>query len=318
MANMPWALHSIGDLTQDLLRSSTHLTPLKVAVIHPTDSYSIHGAIEAAREKLIDPILIGPREKIESVANQEKLDISSYKLIDTQHSTQAAEVGVAMADKCEVEALMKGKLHTAELMSVVVNKASNLRTGRRMSHVFILYVPNYNKPLFLTDTAINVMPGLVEKKDIVQNAVDLFVTLGLGLPKVAILSAVETIMPHIPSTIDAAALCKMADRNQITQCVIDGPLAYDNAVSQESAKVKGILSQVAGQADILVAPDVESGNMLYKQNRFLTGCDGAGIVMGARVPIILTSRASGPEGRLASSALALLYARKCATDPVHE
>ncbi len=318
MTDEAWTLNSVSDLTRSLLQSSNTLSPLKVGVVHPTDHYSLLGLVDAAQAGLIEPILIGPRKKIEAVAKQEHIDISSYALVNTEHSTEAAEVGAAMAKKGQIEALMKGKLHTAELMSVVVKKESGLRTGRRMSHVFILFIPKYNKPLFLTDTAINVMPTLMEKKDIVQNAVDLFFTLGLGIPKVAILSAVETVLADIPSTIDASALCKMADRKQITNCIIDGPLAYDNAVSPESALVKGIESLVAGQADILVAPDVESGNMMYKENRFLTGCDGAGIVMGARVPIILTSRASGTEGRLASSALALLYARKREAVSVHE
>jgi phosphate acetyltransferase len=295
--------------TRKLLAMKDAFKPLKTAIVHPVDAYSLAGAVASAKEGLIEPILVGPRAKIEAVAKQEGIDLSPYTIIATEHSHAAAETAVQMARDGRIEALMKGKLHTDELMEAVVEKENGLRTGRRMSHVFILDVPNYPKPLFLTDAAVNIHPTLMEKKDIVQNAIDLFRILGFGTPKVAILSAVEMVTESIPSTLEAAALCKMADRGQIIGCIIDGPLAFDNAVSRESAKIKGIKSEVAGDADILVVPDIESGNMLYKQNRFLTGCDGAGIVLGARVPIILTSRAGDSEARQASSALALAYVR---------
>ena len=296
--------------TRTLLAMKDAHAPLKTAVVHPVDVYSLTGAIASAKEGLIDPILIGPRAKIEAIAKQEGIDLSSYTIIATEHSYAAAETAVQMAREGKVEALMKGKLHTDELMEAVVAKENGLRTGRRMSHVFILDVLNYPKLLFLTDAALNIQPTLMEKKDIVQNAIDLFRILGFGTPKVAILAAVETVTETMPSTLEAAALCKMADRGQITGGILDGPLAFDNAVSKESADIKGIVSQVAGDADILVVPDIESGNMLYKESRFLTGCDGAGIVMGAKVPIILTSRAGNSEARQASSALALAYVRK--------
>ena len=300
---------SIHSSTRKLLAMKNDFKPLKTAVVHPVDAYSLTGAVASAKEGLIDPVLVGPRAKIEALAKQEGIDISSYAIIATEHSHAAAAVAVQMARDGKVEALMKGKLHTDELMEAVIAKETGLRTGRRMSHVFIMDVPNYPKPLFLTDAAINIHPTLMEKKDIVQNAIDLFRILGSSTPKVAILSAVETVTESIPSTLEAAALCKMADRGQITGGILDGPLAFDNAVSKESATIKGITSDVAGDADILVVPDIESGNMLYKESRFLTGCDGAGIVLGARVPIILTSRAGNSEARQASSALALVYTR---------
>lgn len=299
----------IHSSTRQLLAMKDALKPLKTAVVHPVDVYSLIGAIASAKEGLIDPVLVGPRDKIEAIAKQEGIDLSPYTIVATEHSHAAAETAVKMARDGKVEALMKGKLHTDELMEAVIEKENGLRTGRRMSHVFILDVPNYPKPLFLTDAAINIRPTLMEKKDIVQNAIDLFCILGFGTPKVAILSALEMVTESIPSTLEAAALCKMAERGQITGGILDGPLAFDNAVSKESAEIKGIISEVAGDADILVVPDIESGNMLYKQNRFLTGCDGAGIVLGARVPIILTSRAGNSETRQASSALALAYVR---------
>ncbi len=292
-----------------LITMKDSLKPLKTAIVHPVDVYSLSGAVASAKEGLIDPILVGPRAKIEAIAKQESIDLSPYTIVSTEHSHAAAETAVQMAREGKVEALMKGKLHTDELMEAVVHKENGLRTGRRMSHVFIMDVPNYPKPLFLTDAAINIFPTLMEKKDIVQNAIDLFCILGFGTPKVAILSAEELVKESIPSTLEAAALCKMAERGQITGGILDGPLAFDNAVSKESALIKGIHSEVAGDADILIVPDLESGNMLYKQNRFLTGCDGAGIVLGARVPIILTSRAGNSEARQASSALALVYVR---------
>lgn len=285
------------------------LKPLKVAVVHPADVFSLSGAIEAARAGIIEPIFIGPEEKIHKVATNANIDLSAYKIISTKHSHAAAAKAVEMARTGKVEALMKGKLHTDELMEAVVSKENGLRTGRRMSHIFVLDVPSYPKPLFLTDAAINIKPTLMEKKDIVQNAIDLFQALKLGTPKVAILSAVETVSEKIPSTLDATALCKMAERGQITNGILDGPLAFDNAISVEAATIKGLHSEVAGNADILVVPDIESGNMLYKQLRYFSGVQGAGIVLGAKVPIILTSRAGDSESRTISAALALLYAR---------
>jgi phosphate acetyltransferase len=294
---------------QWLMDKASGLKPLKVAVVHPVDIYSLSGAVEAAKAGIIEPILIGPEDKIRKTAEDAHIDLDSYTIIPTLHSHAAAAKAVEMALKGEVEALMKGKLHTDELMQAALDKEKGLRTGRRMSHIFVLDVPSYPKPLFLTDAAINIQPHLMEKKDIVQNAINLFTTLGLGTPKVAILSAVETVTEKIPSTLDATALCKMAERGQITDGIVDGPLAFDNAISHEAALIKGIVSDVAGNADILVAPDIESGNMLYKQLRYFSGAQGAGIVLGAKVPIILTSRAGDAESRVVSSALALLYAR---------
>jgi phosphotransacetylase/acyl dehydratase len=294
---------------QWLMGKIAGLKPLKVAVVHPVDIFSLVGALEAAKAGIVEPILIGPEAKIRKTAEDAHIDIGAYTIFPTQHSHAAAAAAVDMARNGKVEAIMKGKLHTDELMVAIIDKEKGLRTSRRMSHVFILDVPSYPKPLFLTDVAINIKPGLMEKKDIVQNAIDLFTTLGLGTPKVAILSAVETVTEKIPSTLDATALCKMAERGQITGGILDGPLAFDNAVSHEAAAIKGIVSQVAGDADILVAPDIESGNMLYKELRYFSGVQGAGIVLGAKVPIILTSRAADSANRIVSCALALLYAR---------
>jgi len=295
---------------QQLIASKDALTPLKTAIVHPVDELSLRGAVAAAEAGLIIPILVGPQEKILAVAQENQLDISSYTLIPTRHSEEAAEKAVAMVRKGEVEALMKGKIHTDELMHVVVDKLHGLRTGRRMSHVFAMDIPNYFKPLFITDAVLNIFPRLKEKVDIVQNAIDLLCALGKELPKVAIVSAIETVNEKIPSTLDATALCKMAERGQITGGILDGPLAFDNAVSIESARIKGIHSAVAGNADIIVVPDVEAGNMLYKQMTYLSGIEAAGIVMGASVPIILTSRGSDVLSRKASCAMALLYARR--------
>ncbi len=294
----------------DLIASKNELKPLVTAVVHPVDVLSLKGAIASAMEGLIKPILIGPKQKILDAAKEAGINISTYEIIATEHSTAAAEKAVEMAQKCEVEAIMKGKIHTDELMIPIINKDNGLRTGRRMSHVFCLEVPNYPKPIFLTDAAINLFPNLREKCDIVQNAIDLFFTLGFGVPKVAILSAVETVNEKIPSTLDATALCKMAERGQIIGGILDGPLAFDNAISMDSAREKGIFSPVAGDADILVVPDVESGNMLYKQMTYLSGIEAAGMVLGARVPIILTSRGSDELSRKASCAMALLYVRR--------
>ncbi len=293
-----------------LIAAKDSLKPLKTAIVHPVDVLSLKGAVASAEEGLIIPVLVGPKQKILDAAKEAHIDISAYELIATEHSNEAAEIAVKLAETQQVEAIMKGKLHTEELMKPIVAKENRLRTGRRMSHVFSLEVPNYPKPIFLTDAAINLFPNLKEKCDIVQNAIDLFHALELGIPKVAILSAVETVNEKIPSTLDAAALCKMAERGQITGGILDGPLAFDNAVSMDSAREKGICSPVAGDADILVVPDVESGNMLYKQMTYLSGIEAAGMVLGAHVPIILTSRGSDELSRKASCVMALLYARR--------
>lgn len=285
------------------------LKPLITAVVHPVDEISLKGAISSAIDKIIEPLLIGPEAKIRKVAKECHLDLSPYEIIPTKHSEESAEKAVALVKSGNAEAIMKGKIHTTELMLPILEKITGLKTGRRMSHVFIIEVPYYHKLLFLTDAAINIFPKLSEKIDIVQNAIDLFVSLGYGTPKVAIVSAVETVNEKIPSTLDATALCKMAERKQITGGIVDGPLSFDLAVSKQAAKVKGIDSRVAGDADIIVVPDVESGNMLYKQMTCLSKMESAGIVMGAQVPIILTSRDSDELSRKASCALALLYAR---------
>jgi len=292
--------------------------PLKTAVVHPVDSSSLEGAIEAAKKGIIKPILIGPEDRINKAAQEASLDISSFELVATKHSHEAAETAVKMARKGEVDALMKGHIHTDELMEFAMSKESGLRTARRMSHVFCIDVPHdvYPKPLWLSDAAINIKPTLEDKKDIIQNAIDLFRACGFGTPKVAILSATESITTRIPSTVEAAALCKMADRGLITGGIVDGPLAFDNAVSKEAADIKHIKSDVAGDVDILITPDLESGNMLYKQMKYLSGYNAAGLVVGASVPIILTSRAGGVKARVASSALALLYANSKEVKPL--
>ena len=282
------------------------LKPALTAVVHPCDLSSLTAAVEAAREGLIVPVLVGPEAKIRAVAAAEKLDISAFRLVSVAHSHAAAAEAVAMARRGEVEALMKGSLHTDELMHEVVASPTGLTTDRRISHVYLFDVASYPRPLMITDAAINIAPDLATKRDICRNAIDLAHVLGIARPKVAILSAVETVTEKLRSTLDAAALCKMADRGQITGGELDGPLAFDNAVSLEAARTKGIASTVAGQADILLVPDLEAGNMLAKQLTFFDGADGAGIVLGARLPIILTSRADPPRTRLASAALALL------------
>ena len=277
-------------------------------VVHPCDETSLRGAVEAAEAGIIVPVLVGPRAKIEKAARDAGLDISRYTLVDAPHSEAAAAQAVALIREGKGELLMKGSLHTDELMRAVTSGTTGLRTARRISHVFIMDVPTYPDALFITDAAINIFPDLKVKRDIVQNAIDLFVGLGLGVPRVAILSAVETVTPDIPSTIEAAALCKMAERGQITGGVLDGPLAFDNAIDAEAARIKGIKSEVAGRAQILVVPDLEAGNMLAKNLSFLANADAAGIVLGARVPIILTSRADSVRTRMASCAIASLYA----------
>ena len=277
-------------------------------MIHPCDETSLRGAAEAAELGIIIPILVGPKARIMATAQDNNIDITAYTIVDASHSEQAAAKGVELIRESKGELLMKGSLHTDELMRQVTSGTTGLRTGRRISHVFIMDVPTYAETLFITDAAINIFPDLDTKRDIVQNAIDLFNQLGLGTPRVAILSAVETVTAKIPSTIEAAALCKMAERGQITGGVLDGPLAFDNAVDLEAAKIKGIASSVAGRAQILVVPDLEAGNMLAKNLTFLTKADAAGIVVGARVPIILTSRADSVRARMASCAAAVLYA----------
>jgi phosphotransacetylase/acyl dehydratase len=292
-----------------LIDLTAGLAPIRTAIVHPVDSNALLGAIEAAQANLIIPILVGPAERIRAVASAQNVGLSPYTLVPTEHSHAAAEKAVAMARAGEVDAVMKGSLHTDELMHAVVATGSGLQTSRRMSHVFVMDVPAYPRPLFITDAALNISPDLEAKRDIVQNAIDLAHVLGIETPRVAILSAVETVSPKLQSTVEAAALCKMADRGQITGGLVDGPLAFDNAVSPEAARVKGILSPVAGQADILVVPDLESGNMLAKQLEYLADAQSAGIVLGARVPIVLTSRADNPLAHTASCALALLLAQ---------
>jgi len=284
------------------------LAPVRTGVVHPCDEAALAGALEAAAARIIKPVLIGPEAKIRAIAKAAKLDIEGIPLISVPHSHAAAEKAVQMVREGAVEALMKGSLHTDELMAAVIAKDTGIRTQRRMSHVFIMDVPTYPKPLFITDAAINIAPTLEDKVDIVQNAIELAHAMNIKEPKVAILSAVETVTSKLPSTIDAAALCKMAERGQITGGILDGPLAFDNAISREAAALKHITSSVAGDADILLVPDLESGNMLAKELSFLADADAAGIVLGARVPIILTSRADNLRTRMASCAVAAMYA----------
>jgi phosphate acetyltransferase len=291
-----------------LIARAKEVPAVKTVVVHPCDETSLRGAVEAAEAGLIVPILVGPAAKITAVARQHKLDIGGFELVDVPHSEAAAARAVELIHEGKGEVLMKGSLHTDELMRAVAASKTGLRTARRISHVFVMDVPTYPEPLFITDAAINIFPDLDAKRDIIQNAIDLFTDTGLGTPRVAILSAVETVTSKIPSTIEAAALCKMAERGQITGGVLDGPLAFDNAIDSEAARIKGIQSPVAGRAQILVVPDLEAGNMLAKNLSFLAQADAAGIVLGARVPIVLTSRADSVRTRMASCAVAVLYA----------
>ena len=291
-----------------LLARCRELAPAPTAVAHPCDESSLRGAVEAAEKGIIQPILVGPRSKIESVAREFGLDIAPYEIVDADHSHSAAERAVQLVHEGRAELLMKGSRHTDELMAVVVRSGTGLRTNRRISHVFLMDVPTYHRPLLITDAAINIAPTLEEKADIIRNAIDLAHIIGIPEPKVAILSAVETINPKIQSTLDAAALCKMADRGQIKGGLLDGPLAFDNAVSIVAAKTKGIKSAVAGHAEILVVPDLESGNMVAKQLEYLANALTAGIVLGTKVPIVLTSRADSAETRTASCVIAALIA----------
>jgi phosphate acetyltransferase len=296
---------------ESLIYACHALAPVRTAVAHPCDETSLRGAVEAAEAKIIKPVLVGPEARIRKLAASLNLDISSLQLVATPYSHASAAKAVELVRNGEADALMKGSLHTDELMAEVVNKGTGIRTARRISHVFIMDVPTYPKPLFITDAAVNIFPTLEDKVDIVQNAIDLAHALRIERPKVAVLSAVETITSKIPSTIDAAALCKMADRGQITGAIVDGPLALDNAINREAATIKHIASPVAGDADILLVPDLEAGNMLAKELSFLANADAAGIVLGARVPIILTSRADNVRTRMASCAVAALYAHAC-------
>jgi phosphate acetyltransferase len=289
-----------------LIAAAKALQPLATAVAYPCDETSLKGALEAAEEGLIRPILVGPKDKIKKLAQTFSLDLGQAEIIDVPHSQAAAQKAVELVRTGKAELLMKGSLHTDELLAEVVKRETGIRTGRRISHVFVMDVPGHLHTLFITDAAVNIGPDLMAKRDITQNAIDLYAGLGLGTPKVAILSAVETVTTSIPSTIEAGALCKMADRGQITGGELDGPLAFDNAISPEAARIKGIKSPVAGQAQILVVPDLEAGNMLAKNLTFLSHADAAGIVLGARVPIILTSRADNVRTRMASCAVAVL------------
>jgi len=291
-----------------LVAAVKDLPPALTAIAHPLDAASLTGAIDAAKLGLITPILVGPRERIEAVARAAELDISPFEVVDAPFSHAAAEAAVALVRSGHAELLMKGSLHTDELMAAVVKHETGLRTARRLSHCFVMDVPHHASALFITDAAINIAPTLEDKVDIVQNAIELAHALGIARPKVAILSAMETVNPKVPSTIEAAALCKMADRGQITGGVLDGPLALDNAISPEAAAIKKIGGPVAGNADILVVPNLEAGNMLAKSLSFLADADAAGIVLGARVPIVLTSRADSLLTRLASCAVAILLA----------
>lgn len=291
------------------------LAPVRMAVVHPCDALSLSGAMDAAAAGLIVPVLVGPRHRIEAAAAEAGADLAGCEIVDAPHSHAAAATAAGMAGRREVEALMKGSLHSDEFLAAILAPEAGLRTERRISHCFVMETPAYPRPFIITDAAINIAPTLEHKADIVRNAIELAHTLGVATPKVAILAAVETINPRMQSTLDAAALCKMADRGQIKGGLLDGPLALDNAVSMDSARVKGIDSTVAGRADVLVVPDVESGNMLAKQLEFLGEADSAGIVMGARVPVVLTSRADSRQARLASCAIAALLAQRYRRTP---
>jgi phosphotransacetylase len=293
---------------EQMLAKCKNLKPVPTAVVHPCEESALAGAIDAANLGLIIPILVGPRDKIEAVAKSAGIDISKYQIVDTPHSHGSSVKAVELVREGKAELLMKGSLHTDELMAAVVSREGGLRTERRISHVFVMDIPTYHKVLFVTDGAINIAPTLEDKADICQNAIDLIIALGLKKPKVAVLAAVETVTSKMPATIDAAALCKMAERGQIKGGILDGPLAFDNAISKQAAETKGIRSDVAGDPDILLAPDLEAGNILAKQLSFLANADSAGLVLGARVPIMLTSRADSVRSRIASCGVAMLAA----------
>ena len=292
-----------------LIVAAKAVPPLPTIVVHPCDETSLRGAVDSAQAGIIRPILVGPENRIRDIAGKHGLDIAGFEMVNAAHSDEAAARSVELIHAAKGEMLMKGSLHTDELMRAVTAKVGGLRTDRRISHVFVMDVPAYAETLFVTDAAINIFPDLDAKRDIIQNAIDLYVQAGFGVsPRVAILSAVETVTSKIPSTREAAALCKMADRGQITGGVLDGPLAFDNAIDIEAARIKGIKSEVAGRAQILVVPDLEAGNMLAKNLAYFAKADGAGLVLGARVPVVLTSRADSPRARMASCAVASLYA----------
>jgi phosphotransacetylase/acyl dehydratase len=297
-----------GGGIERLLERVRPLSAIRVAVAHPCDLLSLSGALDAHAAGLIEPVLVGPKAKIQAVAAEAGLQLDGVAIEDVPHSHAAAARAVELAGQQQVQALMKGSLHTDELMAAALSSAAGLRTKRRVSHCFLMQTPNYPRPFIITDAAINIAPTLTDKADIVRNAIELAHAIGVAEPRVAILAAVETVNPAMPATLDAAALCKMADRGQITGARLDGPLAFDNAVSMAAAHTKGIRSEVAGQADILVVPDLESGNMLAKQLEYMGDAASAGIVLGARVPIILTSRADSRESRIASCAIALILA----------
>jgi phosphate acetyltransferase len=294
---------------QRLIDYCQTLEPLPTAVVHPCDASSLTGAIEAAQMGLIAPILCGPAGRIRAVAQQHGIPIGDYPIVDAPYSQAAAEAAVAEVREGRAEAIMKGSLHTDELMAVVIKRESGLRTARRVSHCFVMAVPDHDDPLIISDAAVNIAPTLDEKRDILQNAIDLAHAMLFKEVRVAVLSAMETVNPKVPSTIEAAALCKMVDRKQVTGALVDGPLALDNAIDPEAARIKGIDSPVAGRANVLLVPDLEAGNMLAKSLSFLAGADAAGIVLGARVPIILTSRADSTMTRRASCAVAVLVAK---------
>lgn len=305
-----------GSQLDRLLAMVTKRPPVSTAVVHPRDPLSLRGALEAGRRGLITPILVGPRDKIVAAAAEAGESLEGIRIVSVEHSHAAAAEACRLARSGEVDAIMKGSLHTDELMEAAIDPDRGLRTDRRMSHVFILDVPTYPRPLFLSDAAINIAPDLTTKMDIVQNAIDCAHALGVSKPRVAVLAAVETVTATMPATIDAAALSKMADRGQIVGGLVDGPLAFDNAISIESAATKAIVSTVAGRADVLIAPNIEAGNMMAKQLAYLANAQSAGLVMGARVPIILTSRADGQLSRLASCAAAILVAQHQRLKPV--
>ena len=293
---------------ESLLEKCRGLAPIPTAVAYPCDASSLGGAIDAAREGLIEPILVGPADKIAEVAKANGIDLGKTRIVDAPDSRSSAAKAVELVRKGEAELVMKGSLHSDEILAAVIAKETGLRTGRRLSHVFLMDVPTYHKVLLVTDGAINIAPTLEDKADICQNAIDLARAFGIERPKVAILAAVETVNSKMSATLDAAALCKMADRGQITGGLLDGPLAFDNAISREAAQIKKIRSEVAGDPDILIAPDLEAGNMVAKQLSFLANADSAGLVLGARVPVILTSRADSVRSRIASCAVAVLAA----------
>jgi phosphotransacetylase len=296
------------DKFDQLLARCKGLEPIPTAVAHPCETTALAGPIEAAEKGLIKPILVGPAAKIRALAKEHRLKLGDIEIVDTPHSHESAAQAVQLVREGKAELLMKGSLHTDELLGAVIARETGLRTARRMSHVFLMDVPTYHKPIIITDAAINIAPTLEDKVDICQNAIDIAHVMGVKKPKVAILAAVETVTSKMPATIDAAALCKMADRKQITGGLLDGPLAFDNAISKEAARIKGIDSEVAGDPDILLVPDLEAGNMVAKLLSFLAKADSAGLLLGARVPIILTSRADSVRSRIASCAVAMLAA----------